>query len=288
MPHEGGDLVPDNKTPYNKASPCSSSSRPSLVFDLLTIRLSSDFHFLNCIFTRSFDSELHICLDRFFTCLIRLVVLVEEMRSFALLSLTTLVSAHGLITAAKGNAGGSGSGIGFVPGTAGTSESDVTLFKGNSVCGQTAAGVTNNIASGTSTILSQNGGTLPQVTAGGSLSMTLHQVNADGAGPYTCQISTDATGNTFTTLQATTQVPGNNGVSSANNQDFPLVVSLPSNLQCTGTVAGQSNVCLVRCKNPSGAGRFWLYTLPKASAQETFRSVRRLRSYPAIRSHSHR
>jgi Egh16-like virulence factor len=179
----------------------------------------------------------------------------STMLSLALLSLTSLVSAHGLITAAKGNAGGSGSGLGFVPGSSGTSQADVTVFKGTSVCGQTAAGGVNSISTGTQNILNQVGGQLPQVTPGGSLSMTLHQVNGDGAGPYSCGISSDATGATFSNLQVTTQVPGTNGVSGASNKDFPLVVSMPAGLQCTGTVAGQSNVCLVRCKNTSGGGK---------------------------------
>jgi Egh16-like virulence factor len=50
----------------------------------------------------------------------------------------------------------------------------------------------------------------------------------------------------------TTQVPGKGGNSNAKATDFPLVAQLPTNLACTGTVAGQQNVCIVRCENPVG------------------------------------
>jgi len=176
-------------------------------------------------------------------------------RSIAVVSilaaLADLASAHCKITSATGNDGGKGSAIGIVPGSA-NSETDVTIFSGTTGCGKTPGAGANNIQTGTQAVISQNGGTLPQVSAGGSLTMTLHQVNADGAGPFTCSINTDGTGNSFTALQVTTQVPGTKGDSTANNQDFPLVAAMPANLQCTGTVGGASNVCIVACKNPVG------------------------------------
>jgi hypothetical protein len=42
-----------------------------------------------------------------------------------------------------------------------------------------------------------NGATLPQITPGGTVSMTLHQVNGDGAGPYTCMMDATGTGEWF-------------------------------------------------------------------------------------------
>jgi hypothetical protein len=41
-------------------------------------------------------------------------------------------------------------------------------------------------------MLAANGGQMPQISAGGMVMMTLHQVNGDGAGPYECMI--DSTG----------------------------------------------------------------------------------------------
>ena len=102
----------------------------------------------------------------------------------ALLAGSQLAAAHGVIIAATGNAGGLGSGLGVDPSTPrnGTKkvpfEQDTTKFKGKgaNVCGSTKEGGVNNVENGTATVLQQNGGTLPQITAGGSVMMTLHQV----------------------------------------------------------------------------------------------------------------
>jgi hypothetical protein len=40
------------------------------------------------------------------------------------------------------------------------------------------------------------------------------------------------------------------------NKDFPFAATIPAGTTCSGTVAGQSNVCLVKIVNPSGAGPF--------------------------------
>ncbi|KAK5280761.1 hypothetical protein LTR40_005889, partial [Exophiala xenobiotica] len=36
----------------------------------------------------------------------------------------------------------------------------------------------------------------------------------------------------------------------------PLTAQVPAGQTCTGTVAGQDNVCMVRCQNPALAGPF--------------------------------
>ena len=82
--------------------------------------------------------------------------------------------------------------------------------------------------------------------------MTLYQINADGAGPMTCVVSTDATGKTFTAMTITTNVPGINGRSNAANVNFHLVAKLPAGAACTGTVGTDTNVCVVKCANPVG------------------------------------
>lgn len=41
--------------------------------------------------------------------------------------------------------------------------------------------------------------------------MTLHQVNGDGAGPYTCMIDATGTGTNWVNMQVTTNVPGRRG-----------------------------------------------------------------------------
>ena len=82
--------------------------------------------------------------------------------------------------------------------------------------------------------------------------MTLHQVNGDGAGPMACSVDPTAQGNNFQDMTISTNVPGNNGKSGAANQDFPLVAQMPTGVACTGTVAGQNNLCMIKCQNPAG------------------------------------
>lgn len=86
---------------------------------------------------------------------------------------------------------------------------------------------------------------LPSADASGLVSMTLHQVNQDGAGyaplrlaapclslsirrPYTCDVSTDATGNDFQAMTVVTNVPGVFSLSGATAEDFPLVARASS------------------------------------------------------------
>ncbi|KAF2689088.1 hypothetical protein K458DRAFT_291083 [Lentithecium fluviatile CBS 122367] len=186
--------------------------------------------------------------------------------SFGLLATSELVAGHSAITGATGDAGGAGSAIGVDPATPrdGTRrnpfQQDATRFKGAAAdtCGETLGGGDNDVEAGTAAVMAQNGATLPQVTQGGALMMTLHQVNGDGAGPYTCMIDATGTGTQWTPVQVTTNVDGN--ARGRNNdqqmQDLPLNVAIPADQTCTGTVAGQSNVCMVRCQNPARAGPF--------------------------------
>lgn len=123
----------------------------------------------------------------------------------------------------------------------------------------------------------QSGSTLPQITDGGSVSGTLHIVTSDGAGPYKAMIDTTGTGDfsTAQTMEVMTQVPGTKGNIKKSdkrawaralqslgimkratniNEDYPFKVAVPAGTNCTGTVAGQSNVCMVKLVNPSAAG----------------------------------
>lgn len=123
-----------------------------------------------------------------------------------LLSVVELVAGHGCIIAATGDAGGNGTALGIDSSTPrdGTRrrpfQQDTTRFKGDQAdtFGETLEGGDNDPEAGTAAILAENGGVLPQITPGGEVQMTLHQVNADGAGPYTCMINADGTGTTWT------------------------------------------------------------------------------------------
>ncbi|CZR44920.1 putative gEgh 16 protein [Fusarium proliferatum ET1] len=176
------------------------------------------------------------------------------------------VSAHSVITNAVGDAGGSGMALGVDTSTPrdGTRrrpfQQDATRFRGNSAdtVGETLSGGDNDIEQGTLDIMEETGSQLPQVNPGGSLEMTVHQVNSDGAGPYTCMINADGTGTSWENIQVTTNVEGNERGRNRDGEmgDFPLVASIPAGQNCTGTVAGEDNVCLVRCQNPARAGPF--------------------------------
>ncbi|KAM4067148.1 hypothetical protein HRG_001144 [Hirsutella rhossiliensis] len=81
------------------------------------------------------------------------------------------------------------------------------------------------------------------------------QVNADGAGPYTCDM--DQSGNTgieFTNLTVSNNVPGTNGFSQAKAEAFDINVQMPDNFKCEGGSTG--NICTIRCRNNALAGPF--------------------------------
>ncbi|KAM0428187.1 hypothetical protein ACHAPT_007088 [Fusarium lateritium] len=177
-----------------------------------------------------------------------------------------LAAGHSVITNAVGDAGGSGMALGVDTSTPrdGTNrrpfQQDATRFRGDSeeTVGETIGAGDNDVESGTAAILAETGDSLPQISPGGELTMTLHQVNSDGAGPYTCMINDDGSAETWDEIAVTQNVEGNERGRNRDGEatDHPLVASIPADQQCTGSVAGQENVCLVRCQNPARAGPF--------------------------------
>lgn len=74
---------------------------------------------------------------------------------------------------------------------------------------------------------------LPTTADDGTITMTFHQVNQDGAGPLTAQIDATSGGTdpaAFKDAQVTQNVPGIGigGLSAASTMDFPVKVCLPS------------------------------------------------------------
>ncbi|MCJ1436036.1 hypothetical protein MMC27_005414 [Xylographa pallens] len=169
------------------------------------------------------------------------------------LALSTPVAGHCKITSAQGDLGGAGTALGITA-NSGNSESDVTVFSGAQAAsfGETPGGGNIDPATALPAAMALAGTTLPQVSAGGAVTMNLHQVNADGAGPFTCSVDTTAQGTAFSPMTVTTNVAGTKGISTAANADFPLVASMPANAVCTGTIAGVGNLCMVKCENPVG------------------------------------
>ncbi|KAG5801142.1 hypothetical protein H9Q74_014381 [Fusarium xylarioides] len=176
------------------------------------------------------------------------------------------VSAHSVITNAIGDAGGSGMALGVDTSTPRDRtrrrpfQQDATRFQGASAntVSETLSNGDNDIEQGTLDIMEETGSELPQVNPSGSLEMTVHQVNSDGASPYTCMINANGTGTSWENIQVTTNVEGNERGRNRDGEmgDFPLVASIPARQNCTGTVAGKDNVYLVRCQNPARAGPF--------------------------------
>ncbi|KAH6621964.1 hypothetical protein C7974DRAFT_214104 [Boeremia exigua] len=203
----------------------------------------------------------------------------------------TLIAAHGKIAAVQGDAGGNGTAIGIqggiIPGAGKNkvTEPDTTVFKRTDIAtdglGKTK-GQGPNTAAMLADTMAQSGSTLPQVTDGGMITGTFHIVTTDGAGPVSAMIDPTGTGAFSTGVQATVMqdVPGNKGNIKANgqvprslaywalraralvkrasnvNQDFPIAVQVPAGTTCSGTAAGQQNVCFMKIANSNKAGPF--------------------------------
>ncbi|KAG9224380.1 hypothetical protein CCMSSC00406_0007846 [Pleurotus cornucopiae] len=181
-----------------------------------------------------------------------------------LLAAAMQVNAHGVLTAVTGANGITAQGFGVVATTPRTGsrrnpfQQDSSIIRDREIqrgttgaCGRTLAGGNNNVQTMLATAASAG---LPMAAADGSVTMTLHQVNGDGAGPYTCQVSADASGQNFVAMTVTTQVPGTNSRSRTTATAFPLVAQMPAGMACTGGPNGDA--CLVRCRNAARAGPF--------------------------------
>lgn len=203
----------------------------------------------------------------------------------------TLIAAHGKIAVVQGDAGGNGTAIGIqggiIPGAGKNriTEPDTTVFGKTNIAtdglGKTNGQGKNTVAMVADT-MAQSGSTLPQVTDGGMITGTFHIVTTDGAGPVSAMIDPTGTGAFSTGVKATVMqdVPGNKGNIKANgqvprslgywalqarsivkraanvNQDFPIAVQVPAGTSCSGTAAGQQNVCFMKIANSNKAGPF--------------------------------
>ncbi|CAK7234822.1 hypothetical protein SBRCBS47491_009079 [Sporothrix bragantina] len=112
-----------------------------------------------------------------------------------------------------------------------------------------------NIDVGENTENALAAGAVTQVKAGSQITVTIHQVNADGAGPYVCDLDETSNANVIShNLTVTNNVPGSNGLSQAKEQDFNITVTMPTDMNCIGASTG--NICTVRCRNNALAGPF--------------------------------
>lgn len=107
-------------------------------------------------------------------------------------------------------------------------------------------------------------GQIAQALSPGKLSIVLHQISGNGNGPYTCAVDSTATAQkgSWKKIVISKQVPGQSPVANGvTTTPFPLIVDLPSDLQCTGSFAlangnVKKNICLLRCQNPAVNGPY--------------------------------
>lgn len=228
----------------------------------------------------------------------------------ALLAASPLVAAHGKVAAVVGDAGGNGTALGImggiVPGAGSNSktEVDTTVFKSTKIAsdglGSTTKGGQNKVAKVADT-MAASGATLPQVA--NSINATFHVVTSDGCGPIKAMLDTTGTGNfaSGTALTNTADIAGNKGNCPASiagkrsvlrrmlestgiiakratnvNKDFKVAFNVPAGTTCTGTVAGQSGVCLIKMANENNAGPFGgVVAVQMAGASTTTNTTRR-------------
>ncbi|KAF3013978.1 hypothetical protein E8E14_007766 [Neopestalotiopsis sp. 37M] len=102
---------------------------------------------------------------------------------------------------------------------------------------------------------------MPTTADDGTLTMTFHQVNQDGAGPLKAAVDATSGGtdaSAFKDAEVTQNVPGIGigGLSGATTTDFPVQIQMPAGMTCQGSVGGAENVCIARLQNSALAGPF--------------------------------
>ncbi|ROV93619.1 hypothetical protein VMCG_08085 [Cytospora schulzeri] len=200
-------------------------------------------------------------------------------------------------------------------------EVDTTVFWSKDIAtdddiGYTESGSGNNKLEDLDQAMAQSGSTLPQVSSGGSVSGTYHIVTTDGAGPVEALIDESATGKWSQAKQAevTKQPPGEDGNIDAPegsfsykrgvlgmvrrslvkmgimekraenvNEDYPFEVEIPAGTSCTGTINGESNLCLVKISNNNDAGPFGgVFAVQMPGSNSTARVRRAAKFYPDL------
>ncbi|KAF3172488.1 hypothetical protein TWF751_005752 [Orbilia oligospora] len=103
-----------------------------------------------------------------------------------------------------------------------------------------------------------------KVSPGGWIRIMHYQVNADGAGPLRCKISSTGQPSNWNPgwfyPPVKDQVPGSAKDKSfravGTMQLFPFTVTIPKNIKCNGSYEGKKNICMLRCENYALNGPF--------------------------------
>ncbi|POS86760.1 Cell surface protein, partial [Erysiphe pulchra] len=102
---------------------------------------------------------------------------------------------------------------------------------------------------------------MPTCADDGTVKMTFHQVNQDGAGPLSAMVDGTSGGmdpKAFQKATVTKNVPGIGigGLSAAAVMDFPVEAKMPEGMTCEASVGGVDNVCVMKLQNSAAAGPF--------------------------------
>ncbi|KAK8098962.1 uncharacterized protein PG998_012203 [Apiospora kogelbergensis] len=114
-------------------------------------------------------------------------------------------------------------------------------------CGRTL--LAGNMDVGENTEIQLKAKQVTQVTKGSNVDITIRPMNADGQGPYVCDmdLQSNAAG-------AVGQVNLTMTETKAANGDINIKVKLPADMKCIGASTG--DVCTVRCRNAAKNGPF--------------------------------
>ncbi|KAK2021134.1 hypothetical protein LX32DRAFT_271456 [Colletotrichum zoysiae] len=173
----------------------------------------------------------------------------SSMRALVASAMLAMAHAQGVILKAQGPSGPASPGLLVDP-----TKADANIINQDEIvqnvvneCGRTI--LAGNIDIGETTEAQLGNKTVTQVTKGSNVDITIAQVSADGAGPYTCDLdptsnANGATGQTKLTVKE----------AKAQNGNIKLTVTMPKDLDCVGASTG--NVCTVRCFNSNAKGPF--------------------------------
>ncbi|KAG9231449.1 GEgh16 protein [Amylocarpus encephaloides] len=190
-------------------------------------------------------------------------------------AILAVASAQGVLVSAKGDKGTS-------PGLQvdSTNPEDANFISQAEIeanvvneCGRTLHG--GNIDIGANTEDQLAAGNVTSVTAGSDVAVTINQVNATGAGPYTCDMdpTNNSQGNSGQT-PLTVKERKSNGAAG----NLALTVSMPNDLACTGS--STANICTIRCKNAQNFGGCFVVqqtdTAPDENSANTIQTAQTL------------
>ncbi|KAI0630658.1 hypothetical protein C8Q77DRAFT_1219566 [Trametes polyzona] len=195
---------------------------------------------------------------------------MSVLKSIAVLTIAaSSVYGHAFINGVEGANGVSGIGLGVTfngeVARGGTTEQpfqlDTPVLKNmkDDPCGATLLAGSVDIPTAIDTV-SQAFGGLPTIPTDGKLTLGMFQVNADGGGPFTAEINTDATGKTWKAINVLAQPPGVNGIIHNAPANSTITVEIPAGTKCTGA----NGACVLRFNNggpgsgslANGAGPF--------------------------------